>query len=169
MSLVTLQTAEGARVRLEQLYTECRDRTLGGGHVWERNRKLGRRTDMGVPFSKQCARCGAWVHLVIGAWGQVVSRSYEYPDGYSLAADEQPTGDSLRLAVLGMIREEQRELNFDDEGIVKQTRRTRKPAAKKTSSNGRAKRKPAAKKKTVDLAGAERNEARPRRGHLVAV
>lgn len=150
---VTLQTVDGSRVRLESEYAECRDRTLGGGHVWTTARKIGRRTSFGTPVSKQCARCGAWVHIIIGAYGQVESRQYEYPDGYSLAADEQPTGDSLRLAMLSMLKEEQKQMSFDDDGYIKAKPRTRKPAANR---NGRS-----AKKKTtkvVDVAAEERNE-----------
>lgn len=164
--LVTLYTEDGTRIRLAEAFAQCRDRTLSGGHIWERSRKIGRRSQIGTLVSLQCARCESWKHVAIGAWGQIESTQYEYVDGYSLTADEQPTRDSIRIRLLERMRQEDRNLDFDEDGFIRTaTRRRNGNANAKVDGNGKvaAKGKKGPAKKVVDVAQAERDEVGARR------
>lgn len=54
----------------------------------------------GRGFSLRCDRCGAERHDCFDSLGGLASRSYVYPSGYEVAADERPTVEQLRLSLI---------------------------------------------------------------------
>lgn len=88
-------------IHLSLAFVECRT----WGHAWEDFIPNGKRpTGWGSKFSLRCARCAAERHDTIDSLGRVGTRHYVYPDGYSLAADETPTREQLRLDLLNRLR-----------------------------------------------------------------
>lgn len=60
----------------------------------------------GRGFSLRCERCGTERHDTFDSLGALSARSYVYPDGYSLPADEQPTLEQLRMSIVAELRTE---------------------------------------------------------------
>lgn len=94
-----------ARVTLKMKleYQECR----ATGHQWEYFVPgVGQRkpAPWGRGFSLQCVRCQAERHDTFDSLGQLSARSYDYPSGYSVAADEKPTIEQLRLSIVKELR-----------------------------------------------------------------
>jgi hypothetical protein len=57
-------------------------------------------TRMGTPLTLRCERCGTERRDVIGTYGNLVSRSYAYPDHYRYPKGERPTRDEFRVLLL---------------------------------------------------------------------
>lgn len=105
-------------------YQKCRSK----GHWWDDfipdpgthpRRNAGRR-----PWGEEnqrCTRCTTECLTTFNAFGAVLTRTYYYPDGYSLPADERPTADELRVS-LKRAREDGRE----DAGRRRKQRKARK-------------------------------------------
>lgn len=134
-------------VKLQEDHVLCRSRMLGG-HDWHVGRKLGKKANLGTLLSLHCARCGMWRHDTIGTYGQLVTRNYDQPDGYHMDADDQPSGDDLRLAVLKIVDKGIRQgtlldlIALEDEDEKAQRAHTPKQRAgrkapTKTATNGR--------------------------------
>lgn len=73
------------------------------GHAWETFTptfyRPGNRT-WKYRISLLCIRCGTERHDGIDGYGDVASRYYLYPEGYSYLEDEMPTRSEFRLMML---------------------------------------------------------------------
>lgn len=100
MATKTAPRATGRRSLLALEYEKCRT----WGHAWEDFIPHGKRpSDWGSRFSLRCERCHTERHDVIDALGRLSTRHYDYPEDYSMAKDETPTREALRLDLLRQI------------------------------------------------------------------
>ena len=80
-------------------YSDCRLLR----HAWDR---LGVELDPEATVWRyklrfRCARCGTVRSDAVNAYGEVASRSYDYPDGYRYSeGDEVPSAADLRLRLV---------------------------------------------------------------------
>jgi hypothetical protein len=92
-----------SRVKLRAEYLHCRS----WRHSWDifspTQDELARRRIFGRLIALRCERCGTKRFDQIDARGVLGSRSYVYPNDYKLAADERPTTEQLRLAIVDEI------------------------------------------------------------------
>ena len=76
-------------------------RTLG--HEWEPFTPIDmQRPRWGIRLSLLCVRCGMERHDIVDSLGQVASRSYDQPNGYSMAhleAPDRPGKSDYRLVL----------------------------------------------------------------------
>lgn len=75
------------------------------GHAWDEFYP----DDMGIPLfgwrlSLRCTRCATERHDIVDGHGRLAQRRYIYPDDYRMAADETPTREELRQAMLTNVR-----------------------------------------------------------------
>lgn len=69
------------------------------GHSWH-DYDSNWRTDMGIPLTLRCERCGTERRDVIGAFGQLVTRHYEYPEHYKYGKGLRPDRSQFRMMLL---------------------------------------------------------------------
>lgn len=62
----------------------------------------------GTPMLWRCIRCSAERRDVVNAFGQVVSRRYVYPPGYSYSKGERPSRSDFRMMLLAERMKENR-------------------------------------------------------------
>lgn len=75
----------------------CRRSVLG--HPWEHYQDGEKgRPSFGVLFSLRCTRCGTRRHDIRGYRGELLSRSYDYPEDYKLSG--QVSSEELWVEVL---------------------------------------------------------------------
>ncbi len=82
------------------------------GHEWDYfTPGVGQRkpAPWGRGFSLRCARCAAERHDCFDSLGNLSARSYDYPSGYEVAADERPTSEQLRLSIVKELRDQHAE------------------------------------------------------------
>ena len=71
------------------------------GHAWHDYDTVGWTTTMGVPLTLRCERCGTERRDVIGAYGQLVTRHYAYPQGYKYPrGQKRPDRSQFRIMLL---------------------------------------------------------------------
>lgn len=70
------------------------------GHSWHDYDSVGWSTNMGTPLTLRCERCGTERRDVIGSFGQLVSRSYSYPEFYKYPKGTRPSRDEFRMLLL---------------------------------------------------------------------
>ena len=70
------------------------------GHSWHDYDSTGWRTEMGTPLTLRCERCGTERRDVIGAYGQLVYRTYAYPKFYRWPKGQRPSRSQFRIMLL---------------------------------------------------------------------
>jgi hypothetical protein len=86
-------------------YGDCRRL----GHAWF-DVPSDWKPSIGYPLTYRCDRCGTERREQVGPnTGELVSRHYNYPEGYQYAKDERPSKDEFRrMFVEQMIRRQRR-------------------------------------------------------------
>lgn len=79
------------------------------GHAWFDVPSDWKAT-IGVPLTYRCDRCGTERREQVGRnTGELVTRHYAYPEGYSYAKGEAPTRDDFRRMFIDQMMRRQRE------------------------------------------------------------
>lgn len=97
--------ARGVALAMKLEYQKCRT----FHHQWDEFiPRAGDRkpAPYGRGFSLRCERCAAERHDTFDAYGNLSARSYVYPSGYEVAADEKPTIEQLRLSIVKELKTE---------------------------------------------------------------
>jgi hypothetical protein len=77
------------------------------GHAWH-DYDSNWSTDMGTPLTLRCERCGTERRDVVGAFGQLVYRHYQYPNFYRYSRGTRPTRSDFRVMLLTQRLQEQK-------------------------------------------------------------
>lgn len=77
------------------------------GHSWH-DYDSNWTTNMGIPLTLRCERCGTERRDTIGAYGQLVNRHYAYPEFYKYPRGERPTRSEFRMLLLRQRMQETR-------------------------------------------------------------
>jgi hypothetical protein len=64
--------------------------------------------DIGTPMGLACERCGCERHDIVNAFGEVIRRSYVYPENYRYPPREAPSIKEMRLGLISAIQETRR-------------------------------------------------------------
>lgn len=70
------------------------------GHAWFDYDNSDWRPTFGDPLVLRCERCGTERRDSIGSSGQLVQRSYDYPEGYKYGRGERPNRSEFRRMLL---------------------------------------------------------------------
>ena len=89
------------------------------GHAWHDYDSTWN-TEMGSPLTLRCERCGTERRDVIGTYGQLVTRSYVYPDRYKYPKGTRPDRAAFRVMLLVQRLQEQRTTRRKAETKVKE-------------------------------------------------
>lgn len=70
------------------------------GHAWFDYDSSDWKPEWGDPLVLRCERCGSERRDSIGSSGDIVTRSYHHPDGYSYAKGTKPSRAEFRRMML---------------------------------------------------------------------